>query len=132
MRRMLAENKLETQEIVIEPEEVRQQPDGWKRISEERTSQLDWIAPKIIKRVYIRPARYVKLERFALAPLLRPNRLSKAWSGRACWRRYWSASMNIINRSTTAGEDVPGQQFGVELSHKTLMGCWVEQAASNS
>jgi transposase len=68
VRRMLAEDKLETQEIVIEPEEVKAQPEGWKRIGEERTSQLDWIAPKIIKRVIIRP-RYVKAERFALAPL---------------------------------------------------------------
>jgi transposase len=34
----------------------------------ERTSQLDWVAPKIIKRVFIRP-RYVKAECFALAPL---------------------------------------------------------------
>ena len=68
VRRMLAEDKLETQEIVIEPVEVQAQPDGWKKISEERTSQFDWVAPKIIKRVYIRP-RYVKQERFALAPL---------------------------------------------------------------
>ena len=65
---MLAEDKLETQEIVLEPAEVQAQPKGWKKISEERTSQLDWVAPKIIKRVIIRP-RYVKDERFALAPL---------------------------------------------------------------
>ena len=68
VRRMLAEDKLETQEIVIEPEEVKVQPEGWKKISEERTSQLNWVAPKIIKRVIIHP-RYVKAERFALAPL---------------------------------------------------------------
>jgi hypothetical protein len=47
VRRMLAEDKLETYEIVIEPEEVQAQPEGWKWISEERTSQLDWVAPKI-------------------------------------------------------------------------------------
>ena len=58
---MLAEDKLETQEIVIEPVEVRRSPMAGK-ISEERTSQLDWVAPKINKRVYIRP-RYVKQER---------------------------------------------------------------------
>jgi hypothetical protein len=34
-RRMLVEEKLETQEIVIEPAEVQAQPDGWKKISEE-------------------------------------------------------------------------------------------------
>ena len=68
VRRTLLEDKLETQEFVIEPAEVQAQPEGRKKISEERTSQLDWIAPKIIKRVFIRP-RYVKQERFALAPL---------------------------------------------------------------
>jgi hypothetical protein len=68
VRRMLAEDKLETQKIVIEPEEIKAQPDGWKKMSEERTSQLDWVAPKIIKGVIIRP-HYVKAERFALAPL---------------------------------------------------------------
>ena len=66
VRRMLAEDKLETFETVIEPEEVQAHPEGWRRISEERTSQLDWVAPKIIKRVLIRP-RYVKAERFAIA-----------------------------------------------------------------
>ena len=68
VRRMLAEGKLETFETVLEPEEVQAHPSGWKKISEERTSQLDWIAPKIIKRVLIRP-RYVKAEQFAIAPL---------------------------------------------------------------
>ena len=38
-------------QVVIEPEEVQAQPEGWKKISEERTSQLEWVAPKIIKRV---------------------------------------------------------------------------------
>ncbi|MDR3404003.1 MAG: hypothetical protein P4L99_16015 [Chthoniobacter sp.] len=52
---MLAEDKLETFETVIEPEEVQANPMDWKKVSEERTSQLDWVAPKIIKRVLIRP-----------------------------------------------------------------------------
>ncbi len=39
VRRMLAEDKLETQEIVIEPAEVQAQPEGWKKISEEGTSR---------------------------------------------------------------------------------------------
>ena len=59
VRRILTEDRLETFEMVIEPEEVQANPTGWRKISEERTSQLDWVAPKIIKRVLIRP-RYVK------------------------------------------------------------------------
>ena len=125
VRRMLAEDKLETHEIVIEPEEVQAQPDGWKKISEERTSQLDWVAPKIIKRVFIRP-RYVKAERFAIAPLP-PQPIEQGMVGPALLAEV------LINKfeyhiPLFRQEKMFRQQFGVELSRKT-MGCWVEQAA---
>jgi transposase len=125
VRRMLAEDKLETHEIVIEPEEVQAQPDGWKQISEERTSQLDWVAPKIIKRVFIRP-RYVKAERFAIAPLP-PQPIEQGMVGPALLTEV------LINKfeyhiPLFRQEKMFRQQFGVELSRKT-MGCWVEQAA---
>jgi transposase len=125
VRRMLAEDKLETQEIVIEPAEVQAQPDGWKKISEERTSQLDWIAPKIIKRVYIRP-RYVKQERFALAPLpLQPIEQGMVGPGLLA---QILVSKYEYHQPLYRQEKMFRQQFGVELSRKT-MGCWVEQAA---
>jgi hypothetical protein len=38
VRRLLAEDRLETEEIVLEPAEVQAQPEGWRKISEERTS----------------------------------------------------------------------------------------------
>jgi transposase len=125
VRRMLAEDKLETHEIVIEPEEVQAQPDGWKKISEERTSQLDWVAPKIIKRVFIRP-RYVKAERFAIAPLP-PQPIEQGMVGPGLLTQV------ILNKfeyhiPLFRQEKMFRQQFGVELSRKT-MGCWVEQAA---
>ena len=125
VRRMLAEDKLETQEIVIEPEEVKAQPDGWKKISEERTTQLDWVAPKIIKRVFIRP-RYVKAERFVLAPLP-PQPIEQGMVGPGLLAQV------ILNKfeyhlPLFRQEKMFSQQFGVELSRKT-MGCWVEQAA---
>jgi transposase len=125
VRRMLAEDKLETQEIVIEPEEVKSQPDGWKKISEERTSQLDWVAPKIIKRVFIRP-RYVKAECFAIAPLP-PQPIEQGMVGPGLLAQI------LVNKyeyhlPLYRQEKMFRQQFGVELSRKT-MGCWVEQAA---
>ncbi|HEY3861028.1 MAG TPA: IS66 family transposase [Verrucomicrobiae bacterium] len=125
VRRMLAEDKLETQEIVIEPEEIKAQPDGWKKISEERTSQLDWVAPKIIKRVFIRP-RYVKAERFALAPLP-PQPIEQGMVGPSLLAQV------ILNKfeyhlPLYRQEKMFRQQFGVELSRKT-MGCWAEQAS---
>ncbi len=125
VRRMLAEDKLETQEIVIEPVEVQAQPDGWKKISEERTSQLDWVAPKIIKRVYIRP-RYVKQERFALAPLP-PQPIEQGMVGPGLLAQIL-VSKYEYHQPLYRQEKMFRQQFGVELSRKT-MGCWVEQAA---
>ena len=125
VRRMLAEDKLETHEIVIEPEEVKAQPDGWKKISEERTSQLDWVAPKIIKRVFIR-SRYVKAERFAIAPLP-PQPIEQGMVGPGLLTQV------ILNKfeyhlPLFRQQKMFRHQFGVELSRKT-MGCWVEQAA---
>ena len=125
VRRMLVEDKLETQEIVIEPAEVQAQPEGWKKISEERTSQLDWVAPKIIKRVFIRP-RYVKQERFALAPLP-PQPIEQGMVGPGLLAQIL-VSKYEYHQPLYRQEKMFRQQFGVELSRKT-MGCWVEQAA---
>src|SRR5208282_3649197 len=125
VRRMLAEDRLETQEIVIEPEEVQAQPDGWKKISEERTSQLDWVAPKIIKRVFIRP-RYVKAERFALAPLP-PQPIEQGMVGPGLLAQILVGKYEY-HQPLYRQEKMFRQQFGVELSRKT-MGSWVEQAA---
>jgi transposase len=125
VRRVLAEDKLETLEIVIEPEEVHAHPEGWKKISEERTSQLDWVAPRIIKRVFIRP-RYVKAEQFAIAPLP-PQPIEQGMVGPGLLAQI------LVNKyeyhlPLYRQEKMFRQQFGVELSRKT-MGYWVEQSA---
>ena len=124
VRRMLAEDKLETHEIVIEPEEVQAQPDGWKKISEERTEQLDWVAPKIIKRVFIRP-RYVKDERFAIAPVP-PQPIEQGMVGPGLLAQIL-VSKYEHHLPLYRQEKMYRQQFGVELSRKT-MGSWVGQS----
>src|SRR5271168_3827509 len=110
VRRMLAEDRLETQEVVIEPMEVQAQPEGWKKIS---------------KRVYIRP-RYVKQERFALAPLP-PQPIEQGMVGPGLLAQIL-VSKYEYHQPLYRQEKMFRQQFGVELSRKT-MGCWVEQAA---
>ena len=125
VRRMLAEDKLETQEIVIEPVEVLAQPEGWTKLSEERTSQLDWVAPKIIKRVFIRP-RYVKAERFAIAPLP-PQPIEQGMVGPGLLAQIL-VSKYEDHQPLFRQEKMFRRQFGVDLSRKT-MGSWVEQAA---
>jgi transposase len=124
-RRILAEDRLETQEIVLESEEVKAQPDGWKQISEERTSQLEWVAAKIIKRVFIRP-RYVKAEKFALAPLP-PQPIAQGMVGPGLLAEIL-VNKYEFHQPLFRQEKIFRQQFGVELSRKT-MGDWVRQAA---
>ena len=124
VRRMLAENKLETYQIVIEPEEVQAQPEGWKKIGEERTSQLDWVAPKIIKRVFIRP-RYVKAEQFAIAPLP-PQPIEQGMVGPGLLAQIL-VSKYEHHLPLYRQEKMFRQQFGVELSRKT-MGSWQRQS----
>ena len=116
---------METYETVIEPEEVQAQPEGWKKISEERTSQLDWVAPKIIKRILVRP-RYVKAERFAIAPLP-PQPIEQGMAGPGLLAQIL-VSKYEYHQPLYRQEKMFRQQFGVELSRKT-MGCWVEQAS---
>ena len=63
---------LETERVVLEPAEVQQQPEGWRKLGEEVTEELDWKPAKFIKRLYIRP-KYANAERIVIAPL--PARL---------------------------------------------------------
>src|SRR6185295_2615136 len=79
MRRAVLDESLPTEEVVLQPVEVQADPSGWKKVSEERSWQLDWQAPRIIRRVFIRP-RYVRQERFAIAPLP-PQPIDKGMAG---------------------------------------------------
>ena len=49
---------LETEKIIIEPEQVKEAPEQWKKISEEITEELDYLPARLIRRLYIRP-KYV-------------------------------------------------------------------------
>ena len=47
-----------TTEILV-PDEVRENPDAWRKVSERETEKLDYIPAKFLRTVYIRPV-YVK------------------------------------------------------------------------
>ena len=125
VRRMLVEDQLETHEMVIEPAEVLARPEGWTKLSEERTSQLDWIAPKIIQRVIIRP-RYVKAEQFAIAPLP-PQPIEQGMVGPGLLAQIL-VSKYEDHQPLYRQAKMFRRQFAVDLSRKT-MGSWVAQAA---
>ncbi|MCA1838039.1 MAG: IS66 family transposase [Actinobacteria bacterium] len=74
---------LETQEIVLEPEEVKAAPEQWQKIGQEVTEELDFTPGRVLRKLYIRP-KYVPLPK-ASAPASEPARspsdvVSEVWA----------------------------------------------------
>jgi transposase len=57
--------------VVIEPEEVKAQPESFERIGEERTFEVDVVPPKLFKPEITRPKYRVKADR-RLPPVVAP------------------------------------------------------------
>ena len=116
---------LETERVVLEPEEVKQQPAGWRKLGEEVTEELDWKPAKFIKRLYIRP-KYANPERIVIAPL--PARLiEKGLPGAGLLTQVIVAKYED-HQPLYRQAKIYEQRHGVKLSRQTLCG-WVEAAA---
>lgn len=64
--------KLPVDEVkVIEPEEVKAEPEAFVKISEERTFEVDVVPPKLFKREIVRP-KYRRKDTPALPPVVAP------------------------------------------------------------
>jgi len=116
---------LETERVVLEPEEVKQQPAGWRKLGEEVTEELDWKPAKFIKRLYIRP-KYANAERIVMAPL--PARwIEKGLPGAGLLTQVilskYEDHLPLYRQAK-----IYHQRHGVNLSRQTLCG-WVEAAA---
>jgi len=116
---------LETERVVLEPEEVKQQPAGWRRLGEEVTEELDWQPAKFIKRLYIRP-KYANAERIIIAPL--PARLIEKGLPGAGLLTQVIISKYEDHLPLYRQAQIYRQRHGVELSRQTLCG-WVAAAA---
>jgi transposase len=57
--------------VVIEPEEVKAEPDAYERIGEERTFEVEITPPQLSKREIVRPKYKAKADR-AQPPVLAP------------------------------------------------------------
>jgi transposase len=116
---------LATERVVLEPEEVKQQPAGWRKLGEEVTEELDWKPAQFIKRLYIRP-KYAKAERIVIAPL--PARLIEKGLPGAALLAQVMISKYEDHQPLYRQEKIYDQRHGVKLSRQT-MGGWVEVAA---
>lgn len=70
-RRPRVPESVAREETVIEPEEVRADPSGWRRIGEERSEQLDYRPGRFVRVVTIRP-KYVRADHPYAAPVIAP------------------------------------------------------------
>jgi len=116
---------LETERVVLEPEEVQQQPAGWRKLGEEVTEELDWKPAKFIKRLYIRP-KYANAERIVIAPL--PARLIEKGLPGAGLLTQVIVGKYEDHLPLYRQERIYRERHGVNLSRQTLCG-WVEVAA---
>ena len=116
---------LETEEVVLEPAEVQQQPAGWRKLGEEVTVELDWTPAKFIKRLYIRP-KYANADRIIIAPL--PARLIEKGLPGAGLLTQVIVSKYEDHLPLYRQEKIYRERHGVTLSRQTLCG-WVEAAA---
>src|SRR5580700_7342879 len=110
---------LETERVVLEPAEVQQQPEGWRKLGEEITEELDWKPAQFIKRLYIRP-KYANAERIVIAPL--PARLiEKGLPGAGLLTQVivvkYEDHLPLYRQ-----EKIYGQRHGVNLPRQTLCG----------
>src|SRR5690606_3589671 len=123
-RRGLDDARLQTRETVIVPEEVNADPQGWTRLGEERTTQLDYEPGKLFRHVIIRP-RYVRREEFAIAPLP-AQAIDKGMVG-AGLLAWLLMSKFVDHMPLYRMATMLRRQHGVEIARNTIAG-WVEQA----
>jgi transposase len=116
---------LETERVVLEPQEVQQQPAGWRKLGEEVTEELDWKPAQFIKRLYIRP-KYANAERIVIAPL--PARLIEKGLPGAALLTQVIVSKYEDHLPLYRQEKIYRQRHGVNLTRQTLCG-WVDAAA---
>jgi transposase len=124
-RRGIEGLNLESRETVLEPSQVQADPQGWTKLSEERTTQLDFEPGKFFRHVIIRP-RYVRREEFAIAPLpAQPIDKGAVGAGLLAWLLMGKFADHLpLYRQGEIFE----RQYGVKIPRSTLID-WVEQAA---
>ncbi len=88
--------------IVIVPDEVQAEPEAFEQIGEERTFEVDIVAPQLFRREIVRPKFRRKADR-SQPPSSRPRRCGP-WSAvtppPACSRGSSSPSSSTTSRST--------------------------------
>jgi transposase len=118
---------VETIEIV--PVAVQQDPGLYERIGEERTFEVDVIAPKLVKREIVRPKYRHRLDR-SRAPLLAAAPARAVPGGYAsAGLLAWIAISKYVDHLPLYRLEQMSQRWGATISRRT-MSDWVEVTAA--
>lgn len=120
---------LPTETVVIEPDEVKENPELWKRIGEERTELLDVTPARFFLTVIIRP-KYKKIGDRSVVPVVAPapKQLIENSHASAGLVHHIILNKYCDHLPLYRQEQIFKQRFGVEISRKT-MGGWMFLAA---
>lgn len=120
---------LPTEEVVIDPDEVRQDPESYKCIGQEVTEEFDVVPPKYFRRLIIRRKFVSKLDRKCapivaeLMPRLIPGGIASVGLVTDIVLKKF-----IEHQPLNRQAQVLKMQSGIELSRKTMCD-WVGKAA---
>ena len=128
-RRRRLPDHLEVQEVIIEPEEVKAEPQKWRCIGQEVTEELDLIPAKFIKRLYIRK-KYVSKERPTEAPVIGPlpSRLIDKGIPGAGLLVHILLSKYADHLPLYRQQRIYQERYGVKLARQSMLG-WMNQVA---
>ena len=120
---------LPTEEVVIEPDEVRDAPENYQRIGQEVSEEIDVVPPKYFRRRIIRPKYKSKLDRDmppVIAPL--PGRLIEGGYASAGIVADIAIKKYQDHLPLYRQEQILKNRYGIDLSRQ-VMDDWMKAAA---
>jgi transposase len=114
--------------VVIEPEEVKRNPEAYERIGEERTFEIDVTAPQVYKREIVRPKYRHKTDR-TLAPLVAPAPQRPVAGGYAsAGLLAWIALSKYVDHQPLYRLEKQSARWGASIPRQT-MADWIRITA---
>lgn len=114
--------------VVIEPEEVKAEPEAYERFGEERTFEVDVTPPKLFKREIIRPKYRVKADR-GLPPVVAPAPARVVQGGYvSAGLLAWVALSKYVDHLPLYRLEQMSARWGAPISRQT-MADWIRITA---
>ncbi len=128
-RRQRLPEHLEVEEIVIEPEAVKVEPQKWRLIGEEVTEELDLLPARFIRRRYIR-RKYVSREKPQEPPVLAPlpSRLIEKGIPGVGLLVHILLSKYVDHLPLYRQEKIFRERYGVRVARQSMLD-WIHQVA---